>query len=128
MNKIKYLGLLMLMLIGAVSGDAQGTGTGKDVAITLERGACFGACPVYTVNILEDGTVIYEGERFVAVTGQQISEIPVETVAAMVAAFKDAGYFDWNEAYETQTISDLPDDDHVGDARWDNTPHRPLCR
>ncbi|MEO8391749.1 MAG: DUF6438 domain-containing protein, partial [Chloroflexota bacterium] len=63
--------------------------------------------PIYTVSIFEDGTVNYEGENFVSVTGKQTSEIPPETVAAMVAAFKDAGYFDWNDSYETQTVSDL---------------------
>jgi hypothetical protein len=60
------------------------------------------------VSILEDGTVIYNGERFVTVTGEQTGEIDAGTVAAMVAAFEDAGYFDWDEAYDTQMVSDLP--------------------
>jgi hypothetical protein len=73
----------------------------------LERTACYGTCPIYTVTILEDGTVIYEGENFVSVTGVQTSEIAPDTVASMIEAFEDAGYFDWDEAYNTQTVSDL---------------------
>jgi hypothetical protein len=106
MNRMKYLVLLMLIVVGISSVNAQSAES--DAVITLERTACFGTCPVYTITILEDGTVLYNGERFVTVTGEQTSEIAPETVAAMVAAFEDAGYFGWDEAYQTQTVSDLP--------------------
>jgi hypothetical protein len=106
MNRIKYFALLMLIALGISTVSAQNAES--DAVITLERTACFGTCPVYTISILEDGTVLYEGERFVTVTGEQTGEIAPETVAAMVAAFEDAGYFGWNEAYEMQRVSDLP--------------------
>ncbi len=76
--------------------------------ITLEHIACFGACPVYTVDIFEDGTVIYDGNKFINVTGKQTSGIAPETVSAMVQAFKDTDYFGWDKAYDNQTIIDLP--------------------
>ena len=76
--------------------------------ITLERTACFGACPMYTLSIFEDGTVVYEGENFVTVEGEQITQIEPETVELMLQAFEDAGYFEWDEAYDSRTISDLP--------------------
>jgi hypothetical protein len=79
-----------------------------NVAITLERTPCFGTCPAYTVTIMDDGTVIYEGQNFVETMGEQTSEIDPETVASMVEAFTNAGYFEWDEAYDTQTVSDLP--------------------
>lgn len=106
MNRIEFLGLLILIMMGSFAVNAQGSGS--SAAITLERTACYGTCPVYTVRILDDGTVVYQGDRFVAVTGEQTSEITPETVGSMVAAFKNAGYFDWDDAYETETVSDLP--------------------
>jgi hypothetical protein len=106
MNKLKMLALLILFVLGAASVNAQDSGS--NVAITLERTACFGSCPVYTVSILEDGTVLYNGENFVDVTGEQTTQIPPETVQLMVEAFEKAGYFDWNEVYDNQTVSDLP--------------------
>ncbi|MEO8396969.1 MAG: DUF6438 domain-containing protein, partial [Chloroflexota bacterium] len=60
MNRIKYVGLMMLMVLGFASVNAQGSES--NVAITLERTACHGTCPIYTVSIFEDGTVNYEGE------------------------------------------------------------------
>lgn len=105
MNKFIYFALLIVLTVGATSVSAQDA---ANVAITLERTACFGACPVYTVTILEDGTVIYNGENFVEVTGEQTSQIDPETVSMMVEAFENAGYFEWDEAYDTMTVSDLP--------------------
>lgn len=105
MNAIKILGLLMLVISSSALTAQQASNA---PVITLERTACFGTCPVYTVGIFEDGTVVYEGERSVAVPGEQISQIAPETVALMIGAFEDAGYFAWNEAYDTQTVSDLP--------------------
>lgn len=106
MNKLILFGLLPFFLLGAASIQAQEAT--DNVAITLERTACRGVCPIYTVTILEDGTVKYVGENFVETTGEQTTEIEPETVALMVDAFENAGYFDWDEAYDTQTISDLP--------------------
>jgi len=103
---LKYVSLLAVCLLGAATLHAQDSEPG--VAITLERTACFGACPIYTVTIFEDGTVRYNGERFVDVTGEQTSEIEPETVARMVEAFENAGYFDWDEAYDEMTITDAP--------------------
>ncbi len=37
--------------------------------VTLQRFACFGHCPVYTVSIDAAGVVVYTGQRFVAVQG-----------------------------------------------------------
>src|SRR5690349_3473487 len=71
-----------------------------DVAITLERTACFGVCPVYTLTIYEDGTVVYEGENHVEVMGTQTFEIDPATVDQIVDAFADAGYFEWDDTYD----------------------------
>ena len=105
MTKLKFVILFVVMMLGAASAYAQDE---SKVAITLERTACFGSCPIYTISILENGDVIYNGEKFVDVTGEQKSQLEPETVAAMVKAFEEAGYFDWKEAYDTMTVTDMP--------------------
>jgi len=106
MNTLKFTCLLIIFVLGLTAVNAQESDA--NVAITLERTACFGACPIYTVSILEDGTVIYNGEKFVEITGEQTSEIDSETVALMVEAFEKVGYFDWEETYDTMMITDQP--------------------
>jgi (2Fe-2S) ferredoxin len=106
MKLLHFAGLLIALLLGTAAVGAQQPGA--QVALTLERTACFGACPMYTVTVYDDGTVVYEGERFVDVTGTQTTEIDPATVEMMVQAFSDAGYFGWDEAYDRMTVSDLP--------------------
>ena len=126
MNRFRTLYLLILLILGAVTVSAQETtpteepeATSESTSdttvptdavpvITLERTACFGSCPIYTVAIYSDGTVVYNGERFVEMMGEHTSEIDPEVVAQMVQVFEDAGYFEWDEAYDTMTVSDLP--------------------
>jgi hypothetical protein len=106
MNKLKIVTLLAILLLGIATVNAQDTDS--NVAITLERTPCFGGCPVYTVTIYEDGAVVYNGIRFVDVTGEQTYQIEPETVATMLEAIENTGYFEWEEEYNEQTISDLP--------------------
>lgn len=106
MTILRNLGLLALLLLPFSAIGAQDTQA--DAVITLERTACFGACPIYTVSILADGTVLYNGERFVDVEGEQAGQIEPETVAEMVEAFEAAGYFEWDEEYTDMRVSDLP--------------------
>ena len=89
MNKLKLGSIIILLILSMTSIHAQETNA--NVAITLERTACFGTCPVYQVSIFEDGTVMYNGENFVDVTGEQTSSIDPETVELMVNAFVEAG-------------------------------------
>lgn len=106
MKKFQWLCVLTVFLLGvAAVGARQPEGT---PVITLERQPCFGFCPMYTVSIFEDGTVVYNGDSNVDVTGEQTSEIAPETVQQMVEAIASAGYFEWEEAYTTQTVTDLP--------------------
>ncbi|MBA3874106.1 MAG: hypothetical protein H0X30_33650 [Anaerolineae bacterium] len=106
MHKLKFAILLIISILGITSVAAQDNKA--NVAITLERTACFGSCPVYTITIYDNGDVVYNGQKFVDVMGEQTSQIDPATVALMVKAFETAGYFDWKEAYDTQMVTDLP--------------------
>ena len=106
MHKFRFVVLSIVFLLGMASAYAQDNKASP--VITLERTACFGTCPIYTISIFENGEVVYNGEKFVTVTGEQKGQIDPETVAAMVKAFENAGYFDWKEAYDTQMVTDLP--------------------
>ena len=75
--------------------------------IRLERSACFGTCPIYSVEISGDGTVNYLGERFVKVTGGQTAHISRKAVRDLYAAFVKADFFWTKDSYEAP-ITDLP--------------------
>jgi ankyrin repeat protein len=77
------------------------------VRITLRRTGCFGSCPSYRVEVHGDGTVLYEGQAFVAVTGSHRGSIAKETVVELVNAFRDADYYSLQDEY-VWDATDLP--------------------
>ena len=91
-----------LLLLTALSATAP-----PAVVITLQRTACFGACPDYTVRITGDGRVSYEGRRFVRVKGRRTVRISPAAVAALVEEFQRTHYFDLKDEY-TARITDMP--------------------
>ena len=75
--------------------------------ISMSRTPCFGACPIYDVDIASDGTVHFNGIRFTAVTGAQTATIPRETVKALFERFRQAEFF-WLFDQYTAQVTDLP--------------------
>ena len=80
----------------------------KDVVITLERTACFGVCPVYKLSIHGDGTVIYEGIRFVRIKGTIKTTIGEDKIQQLVSEFQRTGYFSLEDSYEERNATDMP--------------------
>ena len=76
--------------------------------ITLERTACFGTCPIYTVSIDENGRILYNGLDFVTATGEQTAEIDPQQVQELVDFMVNGGYFDLEDAYTNRLITDMP--------------------
>ena len=77
------------------------------ITITLQRTACFGFCPVYSVTIRDDGTVAYEGREHTKVTGAQTWKIDRTAVRALAKEMQDAGYFDLQDEYRAM-VTDHP--------------------
>src|SRR5712691_7505714 len=59
-----HLSLGALLACGTFGVRAQEQ---PQVVITLERTMCYGTCPAYTLRITGDGSVEYEGMRYVRV-------------------------------------------------------------
>jgi hypothetical protein len=72
---------------------------GKDILITIERGGCFGECPVYSATIFLDGTVVFDGQHFVKVEGKRTHKVSKERIEKLITAFEKAGYFDLENEY-----------------------------
>lgn len=80
----------------------------NNITIRLQRNMCLGTCPVYSLEIFGNGTVVYNGERFVNVTGQQISNIPQEKVRKLVEEFYKINYYSFKDAYNEIVKTDQP--------------------
>jgi hypothetical protein len=54
-------------------------------SITYETGPCFGACPVYSVTVRPDGSGVFTGKRFTAVTGERAFKLTPAEYAAFAS-------------------------------------------
>jgi hypothetical protein len=75
--------------------------------IGLERTACFGGCPVYSVVLKSDGSVRYEGLDHVAHQGERLGEIPVSEFNQLAEFLIDSGYLGLATEFPSG-ITDLP--------------------
>ena len=99
--------IAVLVAIGSGSGAAQDAAIPSDLLIKLERTACYGTCPVYSVFLDATGTVSFYGTKRDGTTVQQTDRIPVSEVAALLATAKRIGFFEMRDSYRAM-ITDLP--------------------
>jgi hypothetical protein len=83
-------------------------------AITLERTACFGRCPVYRLAVSSTGAVSYEGTANVRRIGAATGQVPADRVTELVSELEKAGYFSFADRYTSaelacgRYVTDLP--------------------
>jgi hypothetical protein len=67
--------------------------------MTLERGPCYGDCPIYKLEVRGDGSVLYVGDGNVAISGHHRAAIPHESVDRLVEAYRKARFFSLLDSY-----------------------------
>lgn len=100
---------LLLCLVPRVEGVQKCEG---DILITIERGACFGTCPIYSAQIYADGTVVYVGKDNVKTTGERRFKISQDRIQALIKEFERIDYWSLKDKYETDengmSVTDMP--------------------
>lgn len=87
---------------------------GRNDQITLERGPCFGTCPIYHVTIASDGTVTFEGGDYVKTKGSATAHISPQRFQQLVVEFEKIKYFSLQDQYSgpadgcTTFMTDMP--------------------
>jgi len=95
---------LGVFALGAIGAFAQTKGAAVS-EITLERTPCFGRCPTYKATMKSDGTLLYEGIRFVDRIGKYKAKVyQFEKLASLANRF---GLFKMKDNY-SRPITDQP--------------------
>lgn len=100
----RLIALFALSLLGACA-TRSASSIGE---VTLERTACFGSCPAYTVSIAPDGAVTFVGQNHTRVVGEQHGQADRAAVATLHRRIVTAGFFNLRDEYRAD-VSDLPD-------------------
>jgi hypothetical protein len=85
---IRHLATAALVISFISLGFAQSS----EPVITLQRTACFGTCPVYSLKIYADGRVTYEGKEFVKTKGRAKGRITKQALEELVEEFMKIHY------------------------------------
>ena len=104
----QYFDTLDVTITGPIAGTTLPLGAGGELVITLERTACFGTCPVYSLKIKGDGSVIYSGVDFVQTQGIHEGTISMDAIERLITEFEKADYFSLNDSYTNFGVSDMP--------------------
>jgi hypothetical protein len=112
MKKVLLVVLIVCLTVTGLGGCNAEEDTPEDnldeIIITLERTACYGFCPIYTLTIHGDGTVIYKGEDFVETVGKAETMISKEKVEQLISEFEKVDYDSLKDSYTERTITDAP--------------------
>lgn len=100
---LPFLAVLLLPGAAAVAAPKDWSG----VRIGLSRGACYGSCPVYTIEIAGDGTVAYEGGPFTVIQGRHQASVSRAALEWLVAQIEAAEFFALRPAYQAG-VTDMP--------------------
>lgn len=75
--------------------------------VTLQRGACYGACPIYEVTLRRDGSAAWLGEAFTPRTGEYAGRIRTYEFARLADFIERCRFFDWKDEY-SEPVTDNP--------------------
>jgi len=97
--------LLFAILVGLVAACSNGSKEAKPIplkfdSISMKRAACYGQCPIYTVEVFGNGQVKYTGEQFVKVKGVRQSSVPPADIELLVAALHHVKFQQIKEKYQ----------------------------
>jgi hypothetical protein len=105
MTKMIAAGVLLMLASCARSQSASSAAESSSSAvalapvITLERTACFGGCPVYTISVSPAGEVQYEGKAHVKKVGTATGKVPPQRVDGLLSELERGGYFTFADRY-----------------------------
>jgi hypothetical protein len=100
--------LCILSVLASATSGAQGNAPIDDhFSVTLERIGCLGTCPDYSVTIMSDGSVHYEGRAYVRVEGLRQKTISIAALQKLRQKVVDEHFFQWQE--NKKVCLDLPE-------------------
>ena len=97
----------LILIATLVSCGTKKALIGDNFNVTMDKGSCFGSCPVYTLNINNKGYALFEGERFTDKIGKHGLQLAPNKFQSVAKAFSDADLASFDDNYPS-TIADLP--------------------
>ncbi|HNB81364.1 MAG TPA: TonB family protein [Chitinophagaceae bacterium] len=105
MSTLRFTSLLVVLtlLLHPVSTFSQG----KVTYLKMDRTACFGRCPVYTVELMYNGVIVYNGSKNVEFIGEREAGISPAAMQKFMKQFSRYKLLSLQNVYKPKA-TDLP--------------------
>ena len=82
----------------------------EDTEFTLQisKTPCYGKCPIYTLNIDQDGSAHFEGERFTDIKGTHDTVLSKADMDTLKTRLSEADFHNLDSLYYDEMTTDLP--------------------
>ena len=113
----KYTRLLLLVLLAScsVESDISNSTSPLDISVSLQKTPCYGTCPVYNFQALNNGRATLRVDRFAEdVIGQNLTHgdytgtIEASDLEVIASFAEGLGYFELLNKYDDPMVMDLP--------------------
>ncbi len=74
----------------------------------MDRTGCAKECPVYSVNVFENGLVTYMGYEHVEKEGKHKIKLAKKELNRLIRLFEKSNFFEFKESYISEELYDLP--------------------
>ncbi len=99
--------LILVFILSLFSCRATKEEMDTSVVISMQKTKCFGACPVYTIDIYESGMVYFNGKENVDKIGEFKIRLSKKELNRLIDLFTENRFFDLQDKYVSD-VSDLP--------------------
>lgn len=109
--KLTYLLLILITLAvfltsacdpAVILGPQASQADKYDLRVRYHRGSCYGRCEVYTLNVYENGLLIFEGERFTDRPGTWEKSIDRRRVTSLLDSFAKSDFANYPVSFRGQ--------------------------
>jgi len=91
----------------SIFGPQAGGANEKNLRVSYHRGACYGRCEIFTLDLYENGLLLYKGERFTDRPGLWETNIDRRRIVALLDSFERADFRNYPRVFRSQ-IPDAP--------------------
>ncbi len=102
--------LLFAASCKAAKPDAKHPDKNGTLILSMERTPCFGRCPIYTIELYENGLLLYNTKQFNDTVACRYLVLNKQQVDEVKTKFDTSGFFKMANKYpeDKQTPTDLP--------------------
>lgn len=104
---LSALFMLSCDTVSNILGPGAGSASAKNLKASYRSGSCYGRCEVYTLELYENGLMLFKGERFTERPGVWEKNIDRRRMTGLLDSFERADFENYPLSFRSQ-IPDAP--------------------